>query len=400
MRRYLTISLVFVMLLGVTGFVSASESGKLLIWADENRMEVIKGLETEFENEFNIPVEIQEKAFGDIRDSMRVEAPSGEGPDIIIGAHDWLGELVTNGLISPIDLSGMEDQFIDAATKAFTWEGKTYALPYAIESVGLIYNKDLVPTPPETFEEFRNIIKEQTNSEKEKYGFLMPQPDPFHTYAFMTAQGGYVFGVNENGSYDIDDIGLNNEGAVKGMEMLNTLYADDLVPYLDYQTMASLFTSGDAAMMLTGPWEFANLDSSGINYGFAPLPTMNGQKPKPFSSVHGFMISAFSENKMLAQAFIRDFIATDEIMTELYEEGGRPPVYKPAIDSLKDDPQMTGVLESAKASMPMPSIPEMNSVWAAWKDALELILNQKQGVKPALDNAVEQINSALEKSAK
>ena len=36
--------------------------------------------------------------------SRRVAGPAGEGPDIIIGAHDWLGELVTNGLLAPIDL--------------------------------------------------------------------------------------------------------------------------------------------------------------------------------------------------------------------------------------------------------------------------------------------------------
>jgi maltose-binding protein MalE len=46
----------------------------------------------------------------------------------------------------------------------------------------------------------------------------------------------------------------------------------------------------------------------------------------------------------------------------------------------------------------MPSIPEMNSVWAAWKDTLELVLNQKQDVKPAMDNAVEQINKAIQAS--
>ncbi|MGM0410773.1 MAG: sugar ABC transporter substrate-binding protein, partial [Bacillota bacterium] len=136
MKKFLVLSLALVMLLGFTSFASASEPGKLLIWADENRLEVLKDLETEFEDEFGIPVEIQEKAFGDIRDSMRVEAPSGEGPDIIIGAHDWLGELVTNGLISPIDLSGIEDQIIDTAVEAFTWKGETYSLPYAIESVG------------------------------------------------------------------------------------------------------------------------------------------------------------------------------------------------------------------------------------------------------------------------
>src|SRR5690554_7174789 len=34
---------------------------------------------------------------------------SGKGPDILIGAHDWLGQLVVNGLIEPVDLGRSEE---------------------------------------------------------------------------------------------------------------------------------------------------------------------------------------------------------------------------------------------------------------------------------------------------
>jgi maltose-binding protein MalE len=227
----------------------------------------------------------------------------------------------------------------------------------------------------------------------------MPQPDPFHTYPFMSAMGGYVFG-RKDGKLNAQDIGLNNEGAINGLKKLDSLYEDNLVPYVGYQTMMSLFKNGDAAMMVTGPWAFSGLNKAGINFGFTQLPKMEGQAPKPFSSIQGFMISSFSKNKMLAQAFIRDFIARKDTMLELYEKTNRPPVYKPAMEVANENPLTAGVLKSAKSSMPMPSIPEMNSVWAAWKDTLELVLNQKQDVKPALDNAVKQIKTSIEKSNK
>ena len=398
MKKLLVISMIFVMLLGLAGLASASEKGKLLIWADDNRMDIVKELAGEFEDDYGVPVEVQEKAFGDIRDSMRVEAPSGEGPDIIVGAHDWLGQLVVNGLISPIDLSDMKDKFMDVSLNAFNWEGDIYGVPYSIESIGLIYNKDLVPTPPETFEEFAQIVREQTNTEEEQYGFVMPQPDPFHTYPFLSAMGGYVFN-KEGGSYDKFDIGLNNEGAVSGLKKLDKLYEDDLVPYIDYQTMMGLFQNGQAAMMVTGPWAFGGLQEAGIDYGFTQLPTMEGNTPKPFVAVQGFMISAFSENKMLAQAFLRNFVARKDTMVELYKKGNRPPVFKPAAEVAKDNADTAGVLKSASNGYPMPSIPAMNSVWAHWEDALEVILNQKQDVKPALDNAVESIEDSIKESA-
>src|SRR5690554_1203974 len=75
----------------------ASTPGTLLIWADEVRSEVLLDLARTFEAEYGIPVRVQEMGFGDIRDTLNVAAPAGEGPDILVGAHDWLGQLVTNG---------------------------------------------------------------------------------------------------------------------------------------------------------------------------------------------------------------------------------------------------------------------------------------------------------------
>ena len=55
--------------------------------------------------------------------------PAGEGPDIIVGAHDWLGELIINGLIEPIDLGELVDDFEPVTIEAFTWGDQLYAVP-------------------------------------------------------------------------------------------------------------------------------------------------------------------------------------------------------------------------------------------------------------------------------
>ncbi|MFW5786755.1 MAG: sugar ABC transporter substrate-binding protein [Halanaerobiales bacterium] len=399
MKKFLIFSLVLVLIFGLTGLASASTKGELLIWADEERAELMEDLGEEFEEDFGIPVSISEVPFGDIRDNMRVEAPSGEGPDIIVGAHDWVGELVNNGLIASIDLDDKKDDFMPVALDAFSWEEEVYGLPYTIESVGLIYNKDMVSEPPENFEEFEEIIKNITDEDEEVYGFALPQPDPYHTFPFMSATGGYVFGRDENDVLDPTDIGLNNEGAVTGLEKLAKLYRDDLVPYLDFQSMSELFSQERLAMMITGPWELANIREAGINYGFTQIPKIDGNEAKPFVGVQGFMISEFSENKMLARTFLMDYIATKDTMTKLYEIDNRPPVYEPATEVAEEDEDTLGVLESAEAGTPMPNIPEMNAVWESWENALEVTLSQDEDVKDALDNAVEQIEEAIEESS-
>jgi maltose-binding protein MalE len=110
------------MLAGLFLVANASEPGKLIIWADETRAPVLQEVATAFEDAYGVPVEIQEVGFGDIRGQLATAGPTGEGPDIIIGAHDWLGELIQNGLIEPIILpEAMIKDFDQVAIDAFSW---------------------------------------------------------------------------------------------------------------------------------------------------------------------------------------------------------------------------------------------------------------------------------------
>ena len=51
----------------------------------------------------------------------------------------------------------MADGFSEVAVQAFTYEGQTYGLPYAVENIALVRNTDLVPDAPATFEEMVQI---------------------------------------------------------------------------------------------------------------------------------------------------------------------------------------------------------------------------------------------------
>ena len=396
MKKVIGLMLALVMVFGVANVVEASSPGQLLIWADDTRTPVLEDIKGEFEEMYGIPVEVQEKPFGDIRDDLAIEGPAGEGPDIIVGAHDWMGELVANGLVEPINLSS-PDQFMQSGLDAFTWGEDLYGMPYAIEAIGLFYNRDMVEEPPATFEEFAQMVRDLRDRDEGKYGFVMPQPDPYHTFPFFSGFGGYVFGEDEDGVLNPMDIGLNNEGSIRALEELVELY-DNYIPYIDYETMMSIFTSGDAGMMLTGPWAVADIRDAGIDYGFTGLPTMDGNDPRPFVGVQGFMISSFSENRILAQTFLNDFVATEDVMYRFYEIDDRPPTFIPAGERASEDPDTAGVLASAETGVPMPAITEMAAVWSAWEDALSLALNQDQTAEEALNDAVEQIIRTIEES--
>lgn len=396
MKRLSGLVVVLAVLLAAASAL-ASVPGELLIWIDSERFPVMQEVGAQFEEEYGIPVRVQEMPFGDIRDNLGVVAPTGEGPDIIIGAHDWLGQLVTDGLLMEIDIAD-ESLFLESALDAFTWEGKRYAIPYAIEAIGLFYNKDLVgDTPPDSFEEL--IAIGEKLKEEGKYALVMPQPDPYHTYPFFSALGGYVFAEDENGVLNPLDVGLANEGAVKGFKLFERLLDEGIMARATaYDTMMSLFQNGDAAFMITGPWAFGDVRSAGVNYGFTRVPSIEGQYGRPFVGAQGFMLSAFTENEVLASIFLNEFIATKDTMLAIYEQDPRPTAFLPAAEIINQDPDMRGVMEAAEYGVPMPAILAMNAVWTAWSDALELVINGQSTPEAAIKDAVEQIVATIKES--
>jgi maltose-binding protein MalE len=98
----------------------------LVIWADDTRTPAITPFAEQFGTDNGLTVAVQEIGFGDIRDRLVVAGPAGEGPDIIIGAHDWLGQLVSSGVVSPLDVSAVSDGFSEASISAFNYEGQIY----------------------------------------------------------------------------------------------------------------------------------------------------------------------------------------------------------------------------------------------------------------------------------
>ncbi len=70
---------------------------------------------------------------------------------------------------------------------------------------------------PETMDELYQFSKEFTKGDQ--YGFLALWDNFYFAHGVIAGMGGYVF-KNNNGALDRNDIGLNNEGAVKGTEYI------------------------------------------------------------------------------------------------------------------------------------------------------------------------------------
>ena len=375
----------------------ARADADLVIWADDTRTPALQPFAEEFGETEGVQVVIQELPFEDIDDQLITAAPAGEGPDIIIGAHDWLGRLVEAGVVTSIDLSPVEGQLVDVAVEAFTFEEATYGLPYSTENIALIRNTDLVPDAPETWDEVIEVGTQlQEDGEVELPLVLPTEPaDPYHKYPIFTAYGGYVFGQLEDGTYDPDDLGIDTEGAFQaGQAFQDWIEADFVSPDVSYDIMIDLFSRGEAAFAMTGPWALPDFEEAGVPYEVSVIPTIEGGTPQPFVGVQGFMVSAFAESQLLAETFLMDYMATEEAQLQLFEADPRPPANQSAFEQVADDPNLEAFGEAGLEGQPMPAIPEMDGVWDAWTDAWELIF-EGEDPEQAFSTAAEQIRAAI-----
>jgi maltose/maltodextrin transport system substrate-binding protein len=391
MKKFVLLVLV---VLGVAAF--AATPGKILIWADDTRAPVFREIGKTYTEKTGIPVEVVEIPFGQIRDQFVTAAPTGEGPDIIIGAHDWVGELAASGLLAEILLpEELKAKFDAVSLEAFTY-GKLYGLPYAREGVGLLYNKKLVPQVPATFEELIELARKLTDPTVPQYGFVVQNPDPYHEFPFLSALGGYIFGYDKEGKLNPCDVGLDSPGAIAGAEILQSLFKEGLIPAgLDWDTWTSLFTEGRIAMVITGPWFVGRAKDAGIDIGVVPIPPIQGKTPKPFVGVQGVMVSAFSPNLPVVFDFLFNYFATKETMLALYQKDPRIPAFLPAYNEVASDPILKGFAESIANGVPMPNIPQMSAVWGAWSDAMSLIGNLQKTPAEALKQAADNIRATL-----
>lgn len=317
--------------------------------------------------------------------------PAGEGPDIFMNLNNYVGGDYAGQLIVPLE-SYLSDEekanYSQGALDSFTLDGHLLGIPFAADTYALVYNKDLVPTPPTTMDELVKLSKTLTSGDK--YGFLYPIDNFYYSYALTSAYGAYIFKWTGTG-YDVNDIGLNNEGAIAGLTYVKNLVATEKVMPVDttYDVMNSLFTEGKVGMVIASPAMVPAFKAAGINVGVVKIPTApNGVDPRPFATYAGFSVSAYSKVQDAA-ADLAVYLGSNLPMPLYQANPGNIPVYLPVANdpSLKDDAELAGWTSQIAISDVLPSINEMNYVWAPAATAYQAAVHGNETVEKSLADA-------------
>jgi maltose/maltodextrin transport system substrate-binding protein len=374
-----------------SAIAQAAEPLKLLVWINPdkgyNGLQKVGDL---YAKDTGVQVLVQHP--DDAPSKFQAAAGAGKGPDIFCWPHDRAGEWAKSGLIVPVKpRKDLHDQIEDSAWQAFNYQGRTWGYPLSIEAIGLIWNKAMLKAAPTTWDQVIAIDKDLATHGKK--AILWDYNKSFFTWPLLAGSGGTIFAKKPDGSLDTDAVGVNAPGAVQAATMLQGLIRSGVLPKgAGYSEMEGAFNRGEIAMMISGPWAWDNVKKSHIDFGVAPIPSVNGHEPKPFVGVLGCMIAAPSKNKDLARDFLEHYVLTlDGLRTINADVPLGTPANKAYFAELKSDPHIAATMDNARRGEPVPNIPEVGKFWTAMDAALEAVTNMRQSPQDALDGAKARI---------
>jgi len=342
----------------------------VIVWAGSDKapgvIAAIKGYKA-----VNVKVIVHDE--GKIRDDLKTIAAK-DAPDVIVGTHDWVGELSSNGSIIKLSLPApVKKQFSANSIGAWSYNGSLFGMPLSVEAIAWLQNIALVgdkcfPTL-DAFLAKANSLPELTTP-------IQVGNDSYHFFPMLTGLGGYVFGKKPNGALDAGNVGLDTQALLKNSTIIDGWQGSGLFQnYLgNYDGLTGLYGTGKAAAWITGPWNTGAVkdmeSKNGIKTKFCTFPAIvPGIKSVPFSGVKGLMVTKFAaQHGVAAQA--KTLVTSFMSSVKSQNTYGKAVQANPANLKAKNaDPVLSGFGVTAANAIPMPNIPEMAAVWGAMSDA-------------------------------
>jgi arabinogalactan oligomer / maltooligosaccharide transport system substrate-binding protein len=329
-------------------------------------------------------------------DKISAAVPRGKGPDLFIYAQDRLGGWIEAGkTVEPVDFfidKPVKDRLLPGMLDAMTYKGGVYGLPINYKMTTLIYNKDLVKTPPKTTGEMVTIAKGLTNPGSGRYGLAYWYTNFYFHSALMNAFGGSVF--DKDGK-----LVVNSPANVAALNQMMTWYKKDgILPTEPSEALiASMFNEGKVAMVINGPWFVGDIDKK-INVGFAPLPVVDATKKpmRPWMTIEGAYVAASSGKKESAYELAK-YLTSEEAGLVLAVEGRQLHTNKAiyANPKVSGDPVLKAFRDQLENAEPMPNRPEMTMVWSPATTAMNKIVKGNASVEAALKEAAGTMGESI-----
>lgn len=246
---------------------------------------------------------------------------SGQGPDIFMINNAWLPAFQDKIVPAPtsqgmVDEQKFRNNFVDTVANDFLVNGKIYAVPLSVDSLGLYYNKDLfneagISAPPTDWNQFIDDVRKLTKIDAS--GNIIQAGAAIGTAyninrstdilnMLMLQSGTKMIGDSGRIIFD-ESVSANGKSFSPGENALNfyTQFANSASPNYTWNSnlhySLDAFSEGTAAMMFNYSWNVATVKSKApkLNFSVASVPQFENS---PRVNVSNYWAFAVAGNKI------------------------------------------------------------------------------------------------------
>lgn len=320
----------------------AAVTGQVTYWDTSNATNeapVFKALIEQFHRRYpKVRVKYVNVPFDQAQNKFKNAAGSFSAADVIRAEVAWTPEFAALGYLQPLDETPLvkdAKDFLPAAAESTRYNGKTYGIPQVTDTIGLLYNKELlaragVSRPPTTMAELKEAalrVSQRTGAQG-----LYLNPGGYFLLPHLYGEGADVLDVKTR------QITVNSPAAVRAVAQVQDLIAAGAAPKPDfadgYSNMMAGFRDGRIAMILNGPWSVADIFTGKAftdrsNLGVAPVPAgSTGRAGAPIGG-HNYGVYAGSENLAASYLFVQ-FMSSTQSQAKVARELGLLPTRRSA----------------------------------------------------------------------
>jgi multiple sugar transport system substrate-binding protein len=313
----------------------------------------------------------------------------------------WTAEFAAKSWLQPLkDTMAIDtSKMMPATVKTATYKGTLYAAPQTSDGGILFYRKDLVPTPPKTWDEMMGMC---SIAKSNNIGCYAGQ---FAKYEGLTVN--VAEAINTAGGTVVGDDGkptLNTDAAKAGLNNLAAAYKAGNIPTegITFQEEQGRQAFEDGKLLFLRNWPYvynlAKTDGASTvkdTFGIAPLPGKSGPGASSLGG-HNMAVSVYSKHKATAKDFLT-FMTSEETEKFYATQGSLAPV----LTSLYDDPALVTQLPylpvlktSIENAVPRPVTPFYPAVTTAIQDNAYAAIKGEKSVDAALTDMQNAIASA------
>lgn len=313
----------------------------------------------------------------------------------------WPSEFASAGWILSIDdrfTREERERFFDGPLQAVTYQDKIYAMPRYTDSGVLYYRKDILQTPPKTWDELIGMCKDNIGKNGIKNGFVF-QGNQYEGFICNALEY-----INGNGGSILTDgkVTVDTPQVKQGLQYMKDIMTQKIAPqgittYKENEATA-LYQQGETLFLRnwTSSWILLNKDDSPVKgkVGVAQIPIgKDGKESSPTLGGWNMAINKYSEHPEEAWKFIEFATGTEgQKITAL--EAGKIPTRKDLFndnDILTKNPFWKDFYNGFLTSKARPVSP----VYPKISDTMQINFHKAVTGGMSIDDAVKNVEKDL-----